>query len=163
MVIATPVHPSIPTEPPAELLNAILNMYFEETISLESIAQENHISMLTLADFLDHPTTQAIITRWQRLQEQRVAVIASRRSMFAIHTMHSTMSRGTNQRLCVSAANAMFKAAGKSPVPRKRKKSSPRQSQPGLHAAIPAAPLRSRRFFAPIRRLVRHAPYHRPI
>lgn len=163
MVTATTVRPSISTEPSSQLVNAILSMYFDDTVSLESIAQENQITMQQLVEIRDHPSTQEVITSLQRLPVQRVTVLASRHSMLALHTRNYIMSRSLNQRLCVTAANAILKAGRKSPLPRKGKKSSPRPSQPGFHAAIPAATFRTRRIFAPIRRLVRHAPYHRPI
>ena len=137
MVTATTVRPSISTAPSSQLVNAILAMYFEDTVSLESIAQENQITTQQLVEMLDHPSTQEVITSLQHLQDQRVTVLASRHSMLALHTMTYTMSRSLNQGLCVTAANAILKAAGKSPLPRKGKKSSPDGPSP---TSTPPAP-----------------------
>ena len=106
-----------PFVPSNELIGKTIAYLLDTSSTIDEIAQDLDVSIHQLADIIENDTTQAVITRWQRIQRQRATMAALRRAPFAIEMLFHTLTHTADHRLITSAANGILRHASKNPGP----------------------------------------------
>ncbi len=123
-----PKGPSTSTPPSPALLHDIIEDYLTLSLPLTALARRHNLSFTALADILDDPDFQTLLTRLNRLATQRADALAIHARACSINSLESTLATTTDPECARKAATSLVRISDRVLYPPRR--STKRTNEP---------------------------------